>query len=45
MDVLMIRPERIKYIIDKILEKVRNSGSVTLSKEIMYTNYEAVKNA
>jgi hypothetical protein len=45
MDVLMIRPERIKYIIDKTLEKVRNSGSVTLSKEIMYTNPKAVENA
>jgi hypothetical protein len=45
MDVLMIRPERIKYIIDKTLEKVRNPSAVTLSKEIMYTNYEAVKNA
>lgn len=45
MDVLMIRPERMKHIIDKTLEKVRNPSGVTLSREIMYTNQEAVKNA
>jgi hypothetical protein len=45
MDVLMIRPERLKHVIDKTLEKVRNPQGVSLSREIMYTNQEAVKNA
>jgi hypothetical protein len=45
MDVLMVRPERLKHIIDKTLEKVRQQNSVLLSKEIMYTNPKAVENA
>lgn len=45
MDVLMIRPERIKFIMDKTLEKVRQQHSTVLSKEIMYTNPKAVENA
>lgn len=45
MDVLMIRPERLKYIIDLTLEKVRQQHSTVLSKEIMYTNLKAVENA
>lgn len=45
MEVLMIRPERIKFIMDKTLEKVRQQHSTKLSKEIMYTNPKAVENA